>query len=117
MIDRRSFVIGGTCLAAAASAEGLRPKQRLNLLGKASIEEILPATFGPWSQVQIGTVVQPRRDAEGTTLVPLRTRYLGHPVRRPEPVETVRFPCVTHLATLSSHAGRRPVHRSHRPTS
>lgn len=75
MIDRRSFIIGGSCIAAAAGAEGLRPKQRLNLLGKASIEDIAPRSFGPWSQVQIGTVVQPRE--EGSLTAKLYSQVLA----------------------------------------
>jgi EpsI family protein len=75
MIDRRAVVLGSVCLAAAASAEALRPKQHLNLLGRASLEDITPRTFGSWSQVQTGTIVQPRE--EGTLAAQLYSQVLA----------------------------------------
>jgi EpsI family protein len=55
MINRRDLIIGAGCLAAAASAEAMRPRQRMSLLGKAKLEDVVPKEFGPWRF----------RDAEG----------------------------------------------------
>jgi EpsI family protein len=48
MIDRRTLTFAGLGLAAAATAEGLRPRRRLILLKNGTIEASLPKRVGPW---------------------------------------------------------------------
>lgn len=75
MIDRRHFILGGACVASAASAAWLRPRDQLTLLGKAKLESITPTKFGEWKEAHVGQVVQPRE--EGTLAAKLYSQILG----------------------------------------
>lgn len=59
MINRRDLLIGGACLAAAASAEAIRPNERLDLLGDRKLDDELPRTFGAWRMHTADGVVAP----------------------------------------------------------
>ncbi len=48
MIARRDMIIGGMAIAAAGAAEALRPRHKLLLLKKGTIEEALPAKMPGW---------------------------------------------------------------------
>lgn len=58
-ISRRDLMIGGACLAAAASAEAIRPSKRLDLLGNRKLDEGIPRTFGGWKMHTADGVVAP----------------------------------------------------------
>jgi EpsI family protein len=62
MISRRDLIIGGTCLAAAASAEAIRPNERLDLLGNQKLEDRIPRSFGVWRTQEGGGVVAPQSE-------------------------------------------------------
>lgn len=48
MIARRDLLIGGMAVAAAGAAEALRPRHKLMLLKKGTIEEALPTKMPGW---------------------------------------------------------------------
>ena len=75
MIPRRDFILGGACLAGAASAQALRPRRRIELIGSAKLEDITPTVFGPWRQIHVGDVIQPR--TEGTLAAQLYSQMIG----------------------------------------
>ena len=75
MIERRQFILGGACLASAASAEWLRPRKQLALLRNSKLESITPTQFGHWKEAYVGQVVQPRE--EGTLAAKLYSQILG----------------------------------------
>jgi len=58
-INRRDLIIGASCLAAAGSAEAIRPSKRLDLLGDRKLDEELPRTFGAWRMHTADGVVAP----------------------------------------------------------
>lgn len=62
MINRRDVIIGGACLAAAASAEAMRPRTRLDLLGGQKLEAGVPRAFGPWRMHDSDGVVAPQSE-------------------------------------------------------
>lgn len=49
MIDRRDFLFGAGCAVALASAEYMRPRNLVDLVGKTTIAELIPARFGDWA--------------------------------------------------------------------
>jgi EpsI family protein len=59
MIARRDLLIGGACVAAAAAAYGLTPRQRISLLGSAKLEQIVPRQFGTWTSRDVSDLVAP----------------------------------------------------------
>lgn len=48
-IPRRGLLMGGLAIAAAAAAEGLRPRRRLVLLKQGNLADALPNAFGGWT--------------------------------------------------------------------
>lgn len=48
MIARRSFLLGGACLAAAVAGTALKPRREVPLLKGAKLSAVVPATFGDW---------------------------------------------------------------------
>jgi len=58
-INRRDLIIGGACLAAAGSAEAIRPSKRLDLLGDRKLDVEIPRTFGDWRMHAAEGVVAP----------------------------------------------------------
>ena len=75
MMQRRDFIVGGACLFGAAAAQALRPRNRVNLIGSAKLDDITPSNFGGWRQMHIGQVLQPR--TEGTLAAELYSQMLG----------------------------------------
>ena len=58
-MNRRGLILGGAGLAALGVAEALRPRNRLLLLKGGTIEDSMPAEFGPWSATETGDLVSP----------------------------------------------------------
>jgi EpsI family protein len=75
MIPRRDFILGAACLVGAGAAQALRPRKRVELIGSAKLEDITPAVFGPWRQIHVGDVIQPR--TEGTLAAELYSQMIG----------------------------------------
>ena len=75
MIPRRDFILGAACLAGAGAAQALRPRKRVELIGSAKLEDITPTAFGPWRQIHVGDVIQPR--TEGTLSAELYSQLIG----------------------------------------
>ena len=59
MIRRRDLIIAGMALAAAGTAEALRPRKRLVLLQKGSLEKAMPTAFGSWTAEGSNGLVSP----------------------------------------------------------
>lgn len=62
MINRRDLLIGGACVAAAAGAEVLRPRKRVELLGDRKLEAVIPHSFGVWQAREAGGIVTPQSE-------------------------------------------------------
>ena len=62
-LDRRRVLIGGALLATAASAAALEPRKAINILGKAKLEDVVPAAIGPWRFHSKSGLVIPPQDA------------------------------------------------------
>ena len=62
MTSRREFLIGGACVLTAGAAYTATPRQRMSLLGKAKLEELVPRAFGSWSELPSTGVVVPQSD-------------------------------------------------------
>lgn len=62
MINRRDLIIGGACLAAAASAEAMRPRERIELLGDRQLEDAIPRSFGAWKVREGDGIVTPQTE-------------------------------------------------------
>jgi len=75
MIQRRDFVVGSACLLAAGAAQALRPRNRVQLIGSAKLKDITPKVFGPWRQIHVGDVIQPR--TEGSLSAELYSQMIG----------------------------------------
>lgn len=58
-IARREFLLGGLMVGALGTAEFLRPRREIDLMGKLSLEEIVPETLGPWQSVNDASLIQP----------------------------------------------------------
>jgi EpsI family protein len=74
-MQRRDFIVGAACLFGAATAQALRPRNRIALIGSAKLDDITPRNFGSWRQIHIGQVLQPR--TEGTLAAELYSQMLG----------------------------------------
>ncbi|MBA3896892.1 MAG: EpsI family protein [Sphingomonadaceae bacterium] len=59
MISRRDTIAGLACLAASGAAFALKPRNRLNLLGGAQLETLVPRSFAEWSEHGTGGLVIP----------------------------------------------------------
>jgi len=58
-MDRRGFLIGAGCLAAAAGATTMRPRERMSLMGKLKLEDAIPQQFAGWSKYDTNQIVTP----------------------------------------------------------
>ncbi len=54
MIQRRDFLLGGSCVAAAVAGTVARPRRHVRLLTGSSIAEIVPLTFAEWISQDVG---------------------------------------------------------------
>lgn len=62
-MNRRDVLLGGGLMAAAASAEVLRPRGRLILLPEGrSLEAVVPKDIGPWRPVESDAFVLPKTE-------------------------------------------------------
>lgn len=75
MINRRDLMIGGACLAAAASAEAMRPRNRMSLLHGTKLEAIIPRRFGDWRERPAEGLVTPQ--SEDALAAKLYTQSVG----------------------------------------
>lgn len=75
MINRRDLMIGGACLAAAASAEAMRPRDRRSLLRGSKLETIIPKRFGGWRERPAEGLVTPQ--SEDALAAKLYTQSVG----------------------------------------
>lgn len=62
-MQRRDFLIGGACLAAAGAAYALEPRKRLVLLA-GKMADALPIRVGGWSAENSDGLVQPKTEGE-----------------------------------------------------
>ena len=60
--SRREFIMGGACLAAAATAFARKPRHHVEYLGGAKIEALVPLQFGDWKFVDTSGLVLPPED-------------------------------------------------------
>lgn len=62
-MNRRDILLGGGLIAAAASAEVLRPRNRLVLLPDGrKLEDVVPKAIGPWRPVESDAFVLPKTE-------------------------------------------------------
>jgi len=53
MTSRRSVIIGGACLAAAAAGVAAKPRRRVALIGSDQLQDIVPEAFGSWRSREV----------------------------------------------------------------
>lgn len=62
-MNRRDILLGGGLIAAAASAEVLRPRNTLVLLPEGrNLEDVVPKAIGPWRPVESDAFVLPKTE-------------------------------------------------------
>lgn len=64
MIRRRDLFIGAACVVAAGSAYALKPRNRVTLLPKGKMEDVLPIKFAGWSAETSDGLVKPKSEGE-----------------------------------------------------
>lgn len=95
-------------MTAAAAAYGLRPRREVSLLGKRSLNDIVPRTFGEWTSQDVGGLVAPK--IEGS----LADRLYGEMVERIYRHEGLGI----EIMTLMAHGDRNTDSlQLHRPES
>ncbi len=62
MTSRREFLIGSACALSAGVAYAATPRERMSLLGKAKLENLVPRAFGNWTELPSTGVVTPESD-------------------------------------------------------
>jgi EpsI family protein len=62
MTSRREFLIGSACVLSAGAAYAATPRERMSLLGKAKLENLVPRAFGNWAELPSAGVVTPESD-------------------------------------------------------
>jgi EpsI family protein len=62
MFNRRDILIGASCFAAAGTAAAMRPRNRMDLLRGAKLDELMPHAFGAWKAEDIGALIAPPRE-------------------------------------------------------
>jgi EpsI family protein len=62
MFNRRDILIGASCFAAAGTAMAMKPRNRMDLLRGASLDELLPHAFGAWRAEEVGALIAPPRE-------------------------------------------------------
>jgi EpsI family protein len=62
MSSRRDFLLGGASIAAAGIAFARTPRNRMSLLAKGQMENLLPKHFGEWHDVPSDAIVVPQSD-------------------------------------------------------
>jgi EpsI family protein len=83
MINRRDLIIGGACVAAAASAEVIRPHNRISLLkADEKLEDRIPRAFGVWKMGENEGIVTPQ--SEDSLAAKLYNQSVGRMYNGPE---------------------------------
>jgi len=62
MFNRRDILIGASCFAAAGTAYAMKPRNRMDMLGKAKLDELMPHAFGAWKAEDVGALIAPPRE-------------------------------------------------------
>jgi EpsI family protein len=62
MTTRRELIIGAACAATAGAAYAATPRNRMSLLGKDKLEDLVPRSFGNWSELPSDSMVVPQSD-------------------------------------------------------
>ena len=62
MSTRRSLLIGGACVAAAAGAYGLTPRRKVSLLGDVKLASLVPINAGGWTARDVSDLIAPPTD-------------------------------------------------------
>jgi EpsI family protein len=63
MISRRDLIVGGACVAAAATAETLRPDEHVALLQSGrKLDDFIPKAFGAWRMHESEGVIAPESE-------------------------------------------------------
>ncbi len=75
-LDRRHIILGGVCVAAAATSEILRPRRRVTLLGNRQLNDLVPTKFGGWVSHDVNDLVAPKEEGS------LASRLYGQTVGR-----------------------------------
>lgn len=76
MTDRRAFLISGACLTSAAAAAALIPRKHVALLGRGTLDSIVPRAIPGWASHDVSDLVKPQ--IEGS----LASRLYGETVGR-----------------------------------
>lgn len=61
-MDRRAFLIGAGCMASAAGATALRPRDRVSLMGDLKLDAAIPLQFAGWSRLETNQIVTPESE-------------------------------------------------------
>lgn len=61
-MDRRGFLIGAGCLAAASGAYAMKPRTRVSLMGKLKLEAAIPNAFNGWTKYETNQIVAPESE-------------------------------------------------------
>lgn len=79
VLTRRQLVIGGALLAAAGVGTAFKPRNRIQALGKAKLEDIVPKEFGGWRfETASGLVLPPADQLRDKIYSQLVTRVYSH---------------------------------------
>lgn len=62
MFNRRDILIGASCFAAAGTATAMKPRNRMDLLRGANLDELMPHAFGAWKAEEVGALIAPPRE-------------------------------------------------------
>ncbi len=62
MTSRRDFLVGAGCLIAAGTAWARTPRDRMSLLGKATLDKLIPDQLGAWHHVPSDAIVTPQSE-------------------------------------------------------
>jgi EpsI family protein len=103
VLTRRKFALGLAFAGAAGAAAAKQPNQRLDYLGKAKLDELLPEKLGSWSYVSSSGLVIPPEDQLSRALYSqLLTRVYASPEN---------LPMMLLIAQSGSQTGILQVHR------
>lgn len=73
--NRRDFILGGTLAAAAVTAQAMRPRTAIDLLGTSRLDDVIPNSIGPYRFLSSsGLVVPPEDDLSNAIYAQLLTR-------------------------------------------
>lgn len=83
MISRRDLIVGAACLAAAGSAEAVRPRHRVSLLPEhQTLEATIPKAFGTWKLREGEGIVTP--ESENSLAAKLYNQSVGRMYEDPD---------------------------------